>query len=91
MSQERLAAVAEEAGIRLTFFHGKGGTVSRGGNPALYKVRAFFFSPVVGLGTCFVRSLIFSVFFPSCDCVQRFVHVFFQISASDRVHGVLPR
>nr|AIT70056.1 phosphoenolpyruvate carboxylase [Scytosiphon lomentaria] len=35
--QERLAAVAEEAGIRLTFFHGKGGTVSRGGNPALYK------------------------------------------------------
>lgn len=38
--QERLARVAEEAGIRLTFFHGKGGTVSRGGNPALYEVIA---------------------------------------------------
>ncbi|CAB1120385.1 unnamed protein product [Ectocarpus sp. CCAP 1310/34] len=36
-AQERLAAVAEEAGVKLTFFHGKGGTVSRGGNPALYQ------------------------------------------------------
>ncbi|CAM9448933.1 unnamed protein product [Pylaiella littoralis] len=36
-AQERLAAVAEEAGVQLTFFHGKGGTVSRGGNPALYQ------------------------------------------------------
>lgn len=40
--QERLAAVAEEAGVQLTFFHGKGGTVSRGGNPALYQVLSFF-------------------------------------------------
>lgn len=38
VTQERLAAVAEGAGVQLTFFHGKGGTVSRGGNPALYKV-----------------------------------------------------
>ena len=32
--------MAEEAGVRLTFFHGKGGTVSRGGNPALYQVQS---------------------------------------------------
>nr|UGS86301.1 phosphoenolpyruvate carboxylase [Saccharina japonica] len=36
-AQERLAAVAEASDVRLTFFHGKGGTVSRGGNPALYQ------------------------------------------------------
>eukprot|EP00904_Undaria_pinnatifida_P002802 jgi/Undpi1/12522/HiC_scaffold_6.g02191.m1 len=36
-AQERLAAVAEESDVKLTFFHGKGGTVSRGGNPALYE------------------------------------------------------
>jgi phosphoenolpyruvate carboxylase len=29
--------IANEANIDVTFFHGKGGTVGRGGNPALYK------------------------------------------------------
>lgn len=38
-TQERLARVAGDAGVQLTFFHGKGGTVSRGGNPALYEVK----------------------------------------------------
>ena len=38
-AQERMLAVAKKHGFELTFFHGKGGTVARGGNPALYEVR----------------------------------------------------
>jgi phosphoenolpyruvate carboxylase len=33
-SQERMVQVASRFGVELTFFHGKGGTVGRGGNPA---------------------------------------------------------
>ena len=36
-AQEAMAKVADKFGIELTFFHGKGGTVGRGGNPALYR------------------------------------------------------
>ena len=36
-NQEEMAAMARKHGIELTFFHGKGGTVGRGGNPALYR------------------------------------------------------
>ena len=36
-AQEKMVKVAERFGIELTFFHGKGGTVGRGGNPALYR------------------------------------------------------
>lgn len=35
-SQEAMSAVAKKHGVELTFFHGKGGTVGRGGNPAIY-------------------------------------------------------
>lgn len=37
LSQERMVEVANKAGVELCFFHGKGGTVGRGGNPALYR------------------------------------------------------
>ena len=36
-SQEEMVEVAAQHNIELTFFHGKGGTVGRGGNPALYR------------------------------------------------------
>jgi len=36
-SQEKMSQVASKHNIELTFFHGKGGTVGRGGNPALYR------------------------------------------------------
>mmetsp|Transcript_30732 Transcript_30732/g.68934 ORF Transcript_30732/g.68934 Transcript_30732/m.68934 type:complete len:1031 (-) Transcript_30732:250-3342(-) len=36
-SQEKMVQVAAKYGVKLTFFHGKGGTVGRGGNPALYR------------------------------------------------------
>jgi len=36
-SQEKMTNIAAEHNIELTFFHGKGGTVGRGGNPALYR------------------------------------------------------
>lgn len=35
-SQEELAALAKKYHIDLTFFHGKGGTVGRGGNPSTF-------------------------------------------------------
>ena len=36
-SQEDMANVATKYNIELTFFHGKGGTVGRGGNPSVYR------------------------------------------------------
>lgn len=35
-TQEALAKCAREAGVEITFFHGKGGTVGRGGNPQTF-------------------------------------------------------
>jgi phosphoenolpyruvate carboxylase len=39
-SQENMIKVADKYGVEITFFHGKGGTVGRGGNPACkYKIK----------------------------------------------------
>jgi len=36
-AQEEMVKVAADNRVELTFFHGKGGTVSRGGNPSVYR------------------------------------------------------
>lgn len=36
-AQEAIANIGLKHDVKITFFHGKGGTVGRGGNPALYK------------------------------------------------------
>ena len=40
MAQERIAAICKQHGIELTIFHGRGGTVARGGGPANRAIRA---------------------------------------------------
>ncbi len=39
-AQENIAQICQEHGIRLTLFHGRGGTVARGGGPANRAIRA---------------------------------------------------
>src|SRR5574341_686703 len=39
-AQENVARVCRERGIKLTIFHGRGGTVARGGGPATRAIRA---------------------------------------------------
>ncbi len=39
-AQERIAQVCREHGVKLTLFHGRGGTVARGGGPANRAIRA---------------------------------------------------
>jgi phosphoenolpyruvate carboxylase len=39
-AQEKITQIAREHGVRLTIFHGRGGTVARGGGPANRAIRA---------------------------------------------------
>lgn len=39
-AQQKLARVADDAGVMLTVFHGRGGAVGRGGGPANFAIRA---------------------------------------------------
>jgi phosphoenolpyruvate carboxylase len=47
-AQEQLAAVADEHGLTLTVFHGRGGAVGRGGGPAGRAIRAQPFEALRG-------------------------------------------
>ena len=40
-AQVLMMEVASKHGVEVTFFHGKGGTVGRGGNPAVYQGTEF--------------------------------------------------
>lgn len=59
-SQEDLVKIGKRHNIELTFFHGKGGTVGRGGNPAVFRavsLNSYKFSisirlPSAGDGSC---------------------------------------
>jgi phosphoenolpyruvate carboxylase len=39
-AQEQISRVAREQGVKLTIFHGRGGTIARGGGPAYRAIRA---------------------------------------------------
>jgi phosphoenolpyruvate carboxylase len=39
-AQEEITRIAKKHGIRLTIFHGRGGTIARGGGPANHAIRA---------------------------------------------------
>lgn len=47
-AQENIARVCREQGLRLTLFHGRGGTVARGGGPAHRAIRAQPIGTVAG-------------------------------------------
>ncbi|NWG05763.1 MAG: phosphoenolpyruvate carboxylase [Chloroflexi bacterium] len=39
-AQEEITAMAQKHGVKLTIFHGRGGTIARGGGPANHAIRA---------------------------------------------------
>lgn len=47
-AQYRLAQVGEDAGVKIRFFHGKGGSISRGSGPTHYFIKALPYSAING-------------------------------------------
>ena len=39
-AQEEITSIAQEHGVKLTIFHGRGGTIARGGGPANHAIRS---------------------------------------------------
>jgi phosphoenolpyruvate carboxylase len=47
-AQQQLAAVGQKLGVRIRFFHGKGGSISRGAGPTKYFIRSLPLSSING-------------------------------------------
>lgn len=47
-AQEEIAAIGRELGVRIRFFHGKGGSISRGAGPTHWFIRSLPYRSVMG-------------------------------------------
>ena len=70
-AQEQLVAVARESGIELTLFHGRGGTIGRGGGPANRAVLAQAAGSVAGRLALTEQGEMIAERYPSPTIAQR--------------------